>query len=157
MNFLESSPVKCTDIRDHTRRDPVLASVLRYYELGWPSALKPKDADLLPYFRKRDELSIEGGCLLWGSRVVIPLRVRKPLLAEVHSGHVGASRMKELARSYLWWPNLDSDLEELVKHCPECLETRNAPPKAELHPWEWPNFPWHFTPLRLHLLSFFLA
>ena len=52
------------------------------------------------------------------------------LLADVHSGHVGASRMKELARCYLWWPNLDSDLEKLVKHCPECLETRNAPPKA---------------------------
>ena len=74
---------------------------------------------------------------------MIPLRDRKPLLAEVHSGHVGASRMKELARSYLWWPILDSELEELVKHCTECLETRNAPPKAELHPWEWPNFPWH--------------
>ena len=60
VNFLESSPIKCTDIRDHTRRDPVLARVLRYCELGWPSPLKPKDTDLLPYFRKRDEMSIEG-------------------------------------------------------------------------------------------------
>ena len=64
-------------------------------------------------------------------------------MSELHSSHAGSSRMKELARSYLWWPNLDKDLEELCNSCPNCLSHRANPPKAELHPWEWPTRPWH--------------
>lgn len=147
VQFLDSSPISADMIRDHTRKDPTLSKVVRYCELGWPTSMEQLDESLLPYFRKRDELSLESGCLLWGSRVVIPNQDRTALLSELHSGHVGASRMKELARSYLWWPKLDSNLEELVRKCSTCLETRKNPPKAELHPWEWPSHPWH----RLHV------
>ena len=55
--------------------------------------------------------------------------------------------MKELARSYLWWPGLDEDLEEVCRSCQMCLELRKMPGKSELHPWEWPKKPWH----RLHI------
>ena len=51
--------------------------------------------------------------------------------------------MKELARSYIWWPGLDKSLEALVKCCPTCLSKRPMPKKAEIHPWEWPQRPWH--------------
>lgn len=147
VNFLDSAPVTARTIREHTRTDPQLSKVLRYCELGWPLSLPETDQSLLSYFRKRNELSTEAGCLLWGSRVVIPERDRSALVSELHGGHVGASRMKELARSYLWWPSIDNELEELVRSCPKCLETRKAPPKAELHPWEWPSQPWH----RIHV------
>ena len=53
----------------------------------------------MPFFRERNELTIEAGCILWGSRVVIPSCDRPTLLSELHEGHVGASRLKELARS----------------------------------------------------------
>ena len=147
VNFLDYSPLKANTIKEHTRYDPILSKVLKYCEVGWPNALSPNENSLLPYFRKKDELSTEAGCILWGSRVVIPIKDRSSLLNELHGGHVGASRMKELARSYLWWPSLDSELENLVKSCSACLETRSNPPKAELHPWEWPSHPWH----RLHI------
>ena len=68
-------------------------------------------------------------------------------MSELYSSHAGSSRMEELARSYLWWPNLDKDLEELCNSCPDCLSHRANPPKAELHPWEWPTRPWH----RIHV------
>ena len=28
--------------------------------------------------------------------------------------------MKELAWSYIWWPNLDQDIEKLVASCEKC-------------------------------------
>ena len=56
---------------------------------------------------------------------------------------MGASKMKELARKYFWWPGLDGELESLVKTCPKCLENRDLPKKSPLHPWEWPMVPWH--------------
>ena len=97
--------------------------------------------------RRRDELSLQNGCVLWGSHVFVRSRLRPSLLGGLQAGHFDSSRMQELARSYLWWPNLDRDLEGLIKSCPECLSERVLPAKAELHPWEWPTHPWH----RIHV------
>ena len=47
----------------------------------------------MPFFRKRNELAIEAGCILWGSRLIIPSCDRTTLLSELHEGHVGASRV----------------------------------------------------------------
>ena len=54
------------------------------------------------------ELSIENGCVLWGSRVVIPPRFHEQLLNELHLEHQGTTRTKTLPGSYLWCPKLDS-------------------------------------------------
>ena len=32
-----------------------------------------------------------------------------------NSTHIGISRMKRLARQFVWWPKLDSDVESVVK------------------------------------------
>ena len=55
--------------------------------------------------------------------------------------------MKALARSYLWWPGLDRELEELAKACTQCQKEQSSPAVAPLHPWSWPTRPW----ARVHL------
>ena len=50
--------------------------------------------------------------------------------------------MKALARSYMWWPGLDLDLESCAKSCLPCQVVGNDPLKAPLHPWAWPARPW---------------
>ena len=55
--------------------------------------------------------------------------------------------MKQLARSVVWWPGVDSDIENLVKSCTTCSLHQKSPPVAPLHPWEWPKTPW----MRLHI------
>ena len=57
---------------------------------------------LSPYFDKKQELSSFEGCLLWGSRVIIPETCRKAILAQLHEGHQGMVRTKSLARMYVW-------------------------------------------------------
>ena len=146
VNFLEHAPVTSTDISAHTKRDKLLSLVHRCVSQGWPNSLLG-DPDLAPYSRRRNELSIQYGCLLWGSRVIVPSKLRRPLLDELHAGHAGGSRMKELARSYFWWPNLDKELESITSQCSACLTQQLPPKRADLHPWEWPRFPWH----RLHV------
>ena len=85
---------------------------------------------------------MEEGCLLWGIRVVVPQRLRAKLLDELHKDHPGVVRMKSVARSYMWWPGLDKDIQNLVKTCQACQATKGAPPVAPLHPWVWPSRPW---------------
>ena len=55
--------------------------------------------------------------------------------------------MKALARSYVWWPRLDHDIEQRVKSCVTCQTNRPSPPEVPLHPWEWPTKPW----VRIHV------
>lgn len=102
---------------------------------------------LKPYMIRRNELTVQSGCLLWGFRVVIPPPLRCQVLEELHSGHCGIVRMKEIARSYFWWPGLDIAIEEKAKTCIACQKQRNVPPLAPLHPWEFPEEPWQ----RIHI------
>ena len=111
---------------------------MRYTKKGWPSEI----ADVLkPYWHRRSELSIEDNCILWGTRVIVPVKLRQEVLKELHRSHIGIVRMKMLARSYIWWPKVDSEIEKMVKSCIPCQETKNAPAVAPLHPWLWPMCP----------------
>ena len=142
---LDCSPVTALDIKKFTKKDADLQIVTRCIMSGsWESTNKDM---LTPYFCRRHELSIDQGCVLWGSRVVIPKELREVVLNELHECHPGINRMKALARSYVWWPKLDQDIETKVKKCNSCQENRNQNAKAAIHPWEWTNQPW----VRLHI------
>ena len=70
-----------------------------------------------PYVSKNDELSVEDGCILWGTRVVVPPQLRSRVLYELHEGHPGIGQMKSFVRSYVLWPGLEGDLERRVRQC----------------------------------------
>ena len=97
---------------------------------------------LVTYKNKRDELTLEQDCLLWGFRVVVFAALRgKVLQEELHETHPGMTRMKSISRSYVWWLNIDSDKEETVRACHVCQATRANPPEAPVHPWCYPTGP----------------
>ena len=54
---------------------------------------------------------------------------------------------ERLAWTVIWWPNIDSEMEEMVKGCSECQLTRAATPVSPLHPLPWPSKPWS----RIHM------
>ncbi len=106
-----------------------------------------EDRELKSYRNRKDELSLESGCLLWGHRTIIPAVMRHNILKLLHSTHSGMSAMKHIARNYVWWPKLDHDIEAMVRQCYACALNKNMPPKAKPHPWIRPSEPWD----RLHL------
>lgn len=133
-------PVNCRDMARETCRDPVLKNVLHYVLSGWPDRA-PSD-ELKPFFHRRCELSLQQGCLVLGTRVVIPKRYQSFMLEELHQGHPGIVRTKALARSYVWWPTIDCDIERQVSACQSCQSQCNLPCTSPLHPWAWPTRPW---------------
>ena len=95
-----------------------------------------------PYKQRECKLSVQDGCVLWGHRIVIPPAGREAVMCTLHDAHPGITRMKGLARSFIWWLGIDADLEGKVKGCQACQEQDKAPVVAPLHPWEWPARPW---------------
>ena len=140
------SPVTAAEIKSWTDKDPILSRVRNMALTGW-QAHASNDATFRPYKQRECELSVQDGCVLWGHRVVIPPAGREAVMRTLHDAHPGITRMKGLARSFVWWPGIDADLEGKVKGCQACQEHGKAPAVAPLHPWEWPARPWS----RLHL------
>lgn len=54
--------------------------------------------------------------------------------------------MKNLARSYIWWLDLNQQVEDWAKNV---KLGRTKPPRAPLHPWVWPMLLWHHIHLDL--------
>ena len=145
LETLQSSPVNAKQIAEWMAKDPVLSKVKKWLSQGWTDTDDHAE-ELRPYRQRKEELSLQDGCILWGSRVVVPEQGRKLVIEELHAEHQGMSRMKSLRRSFVWWPNMDSDVEECVKRCEVCQTHQKVPAAAPLHPWEWPKLPW----CRLH-------
>ena len=50
------------------------------------------------------------------------------MLQELHQCHMEMSKIKSLARMYVWWPGLDKDIEDSVCAC------RSVKPISHSHP-----------------------
>lgn len=148
---LQMSSGKSPDATSLTREsgmDPVISSVMRYTREGWPHEnFTNKDGEMQRFRQLKESLSACNGCLLHGSRVVIPSKLRPSVLDLLHLGHFGMFKMKQLARTAVYWPNIDQDIESACRRCQTCAEHQNNPPKSAVHPWMLPEKPWS----RLHL------
>ena len=47
--------------------------------------------------------------------------------------------MKALARSRVWWPDIDREIEGMTSRCKGCREVRQDPKLTPIHPWEFPE------------------
>ena len=128
-------PVSSEQIKTAVRKDPLLLQVMRYTRDGWPDKLPMDRLDLQPFFCRHNELSLEGDVLLWGMRVIIPKQFQAEILDELNTGHIGIVKMKGVARSYVWWPGMNADIESCTKACESCQMVQRNPTNLPVHPW----------------------
>jgi len=55
---------------------------------GWPAEGNITE-ELKIYYSKQDEFTVEDGCILRGTRVVIPMKYQAAVLLELHLNHPG--------------------------------------------------------------------
>ena len=133
-------------LKDSTNKDPIISEVKRYVREGWPQHIdRPEVQEFKKY---SSSLSVVDDCLINGNRVVIPEAMRKQLLDILHLGHFGMQKMKQLARSAVYWPHIDSQIEDTCRCCTACAEHQNRPPQPANHPWMMPEKPWS----RIHIV-----
>ena len=81
---VDALPLQALQVMSATRANLILRKVLRYARTDWP---KHVSKELHPLWRKREEMCIESDCLLWGTRVIVPEKLRKQVLKELYRAH----------------------------------------------------------------------
>ena len=92
-----------------------------------------------------EELTVEDGLVLEGTRMVIPNCKQNQILKMIHEGHLGLGKCKLWAKDTLYWPGINEQLEQLILNCELYLKYSKAkgkqPPNMSLgqeiliHPW----------------------
>ncbi|CAB0017172.1 unnamed protein product [Nesidiocoris tenuis] len=143
----EGIPVSKKALKEETTRDKILERIQRFVRDGWP-AKKDLQEEFWPYFEKREELSIEEGCILWNGRIVMPSKLQDQMLNALHEGHPGEAAMKSIATLQVWWPKINQKIESFVKNCEGCQKTRpTGPAESPVYFWNTPLEKWS----RLHV------
>nr|CAX83705.1 Gag-Pol polyprotein [Schistosoma japonicum] len=144
-NSTQILPMTAARVADHTRRHPTLQQLATFLRRGWPPRLTSQE--LKQYYQRRQSLSIVNDCIMFADCVIVLNNLRSHVLKQLHTAHSGIGRMKAIARSYVYWPNIDKDIEDLVRGCIKCAAASKHPRKAELHSWSSEKQPWS----RIHL------
>ena len=141
-------PVTAEHIRAENLNDSVIKTIMGWInETNWPKNGKGLDPVTKSYFDRKSELSVIQGCLMVGERVAIPEKLQRKVLIELHRGHSGIVRSKQLARSVVFWSGLDREIEKFVNNCEKCQKVAKMPVKVPLSPWPEPERIWQ----RVHI------
>lgn len=132
--------MRADHIARETRKDGHLGKIVQALESGLNLAQSGYKAPEAKY-------TLAANCLLFEHRVVVPPVLREAVLKDLHVAHLGVVKMKGLARSFVYWPGIDSDIERTARSCGECARNAAVPAKFNRHHWEYPNGPWE----RVHI------
>lgn len=58
--------------------------------------------------------------MFFNERVMVPLSLRAEMLKKLHEAHIGITKTKLRARGIIYWPGIDSDIEENIMKCKIC-------------------------------------
>jgi len=88
---LETLPVTAKEVYVEAQKDNELNKIIKALEQG---------KSLVPLGFQNNEFTLQKGILLRKDRVVIPRTLKEKVLKELHEGHFGVVKMKNLSRSY---------------------------------------------------------
>ena len=129
INFTESYLCAKQDtmqeIHMETRLDDELASLMHVIVNGWPETIKELAPALKSYWTFRKELTVENGMVLKDTCIVIPHKMRKRILNQLHEGHLGENKCQAKAAQTVYWPNISEDIAQFVLNCPTYLKYLN--------------------------------
>lgn len=140
---LPISNVQLKRIQIATASDEILKMVITYVKQGWPKNIKDVNKDLRNYWTFRDELGVLDGIVLKSNLIVIPESLRTEMMQNIHQGHAGLNTCKMRARSCIFWPELNNDLELFVKQCKPCMKYHINLQKEPLIHHSIEQIPWY--------------
>jgi len=140
---LNATPTRLDQIRDETAKDIDLALLRTVITNGWPKVRSECPSQLHAYWNYRDELTVADGIILKGLRIIIPKTLQVEVLNQLHYGHQGSEKCKLRAKGSVFWPNINQDIDIMVKQCAPCQRHQKENTKEPMIPHDVPQKSWH--------------
>lgn len=129
---LALSQDRLQEIRHTSADDPVLKSLRKIIQEGWPHNRLEVPELVRPYFNIRDELTLQDQLVFKGQSVIIPASMQKHMMSVVHATHIGIEGCIRRARESMYWPRMTAELKDCISRCDICLVHRASPGKEPL-------------------------
>ena len=91
-------------IQHASSQDDHLQQLKNLIIAGWPDNKDKLHADIRPYWLYRDELAVIDGIILKGRHIVIPNSLRKQVLNQLHTNHIGIEKKNYLSMNLCTGP-----------------------------------------------------
>ena len=148
---LPVSEARKTEFQLATQSDSSLQQVKKLTMEGWPSNISNVPESAREFWKVRDQLHVADGLIFTGERLVVPTAMKMVTLQAIHEGHMGIERCKQRARSCVYWPLMNEDIEQHISKCEICNKFPPTNRKEPMISHETPSRPWekvgvnHFT------------
>ena len=108
-------------IKEATHSDKTMQDLITAIHNGFSS--DRQNSSVLEYKKLQGQLTVEDGLILLDShRIVIPKSKRQDVMLKLHASHQGIERTKRRARQSVYWPGINSDIQNTVQACAKCQE-----------------------------------
>lgn len=74
-------------------------------------------------------------------KIVMPISLRNQSIVHAHKPHLAADTTYRLAKEYVWWPGMKTDVKEYVDRCETCIGARTKPTPTPIHPYHFCDYP----------------
>ena len=142
VEFLPLTESRVREIQSATEGDILLRTLKDVILRGWPDKINLVPAEIRDYWMFREELSVQNGILLKGSRIIVPTGMRSIMLDKLHASHLGVEASLRKARDALYWPNMAEDILRRVGSCEVCQEAQPKQQKEPMMTHPTPERPW---------------
>ena len=142
---VQFSTHKLTQLKEKTNQDEMLHLLKETIISGWPEEAKQLPRSIRHYWSCRDELSVDDGMVIKGERIIIPESMREETLGRIHAGHQGVNKCQLRAKTCVYWPGINKEIERIVGACNICQGYQNSQSHEPLMPREIPQRPWQIV------------
>lgn len=153
MECLPMTDSRLEELHQACQSDREVRLLIHHIINGWPTYRSDCEPSLQAYWGIRHELSTANGLVFRGTRVIVPKDLRPQFLTKIHEGHMGIEKCRRRARQAVYWPNMNADVEVMVKSCNECLKYSASQPREPLKPHDVPTRPFQKVGIDLCTLN----
>ena len=133
--------LRMQDLRKHANEDETYQQLLQLILDGFPNHRSEMPETCKPYWNARHHLTIDDNLIVHGCRLLIPHKMRRDILSNLHQSHQGSVRTKQRARLTVYWPGIDNDIDNTTSACRECQDRLPSNTKEPLTSKPTPDRP----------------
>ena len=110
---------------------------------GWPDQAADLPRHLQQLSSCQDIMSMEDGLVMKGDQIIIPEALGRDTLKKLYAGHQGVVKCQLRAKTLVFWPDFNRDIELTVESCPQCQGHQPSQQRELLLQGEILTRPWH--------------